>query len=134
MPYLLVVEDETETRQLIAEIAEDEGYDVDQAGDIRQTRILIERRPPDVILLDMHLPDGNGMELWLDLQLPETKVVFITGHSTVDSAIEALRCGAIDYLQKPLSLRRLKSVLTDIKDLSQDEPRSDSGDCFAKII
>src|SRR5690606_1194341 len=103
MPYLLVVEDESEIRQLIAEIAEDEGYDVEQAGDIRQTRILIERRRPDVVLLDMLLPDGNGMELWHDLQLPDTRVVFITGHSTVESAIQALRCGAIDYLQKPIS-------------------------------
>lgn len=134
MPYLLVVEDESETRQLIAEIAQDEGYDVEQAGDIRQTRILIERRHPDVILLDMHLPDGNGMELWLDLQLPDTRVVFITGHSTVDSAIQALRCGAIDYLQKPVSLRRLKDILTEIKALLRDDSNPDIGDSFAKII
>lgn len=134
MPYLLVVEDESETRQLIAEIAEEEGYDVDQAGDIRQTRILIERRRPDAILLDMHLPDGNGMELWLDLQLADTKVVFITGHSTVESAIEALRCGAIDYLQKPLSLRRLKSILGEIKSMLHTKPESGGGDHFAKII
>ncbi|WP_397473666.1 sigma-54-dependent transcriptional regulator [Pusillimonas sp.] len=134
MPYLLVIEDESETRQLIAEIAEEEGYDVDQAGDIRQARILMERRRPDVVLLDMHLPDGDGMELWLDLQLPDTKVVFITGHSTVESAIEALRCGATDYLQKPLSLRRLKSVLSDIKGLLRVEPKAASEHHFEKII
>lgn len=134
MPYLLVVDDEPETRQLIAEIAEDEGYEVEQAGDIRQARILIERRSPDVILLDMQLPDGNGMELWLDLQLPDTRVVFVTGHSTVDSAIEALRCGAIDYLQKPVSLRRLRGVLHEIKALLGAEPMAGSADCFAKII
>src|SRR5690606_34324486 len=136
MPYLLVVEDESETRQLIAEIAAEEGYDVEQAADVRQTRILVERRRPDVILLDMQLPDGNGMELWLDLQLSGTRVVFITGHSTVDSAIQALRCGAIDYLQKPISLRRLKGVLSEIKTLLGSEPATTpgSGDCFAKII
>jgi len=134
MSYLLVVEDEAETRQLIAEIAAEEGYDVEQAADVRQTRILIERRRPDVILLDMQLPDGNGMELWLDLQLSDTKVVFITGHSTVDSAIQALRCGAIDYLQKPISLRRLKGVLGELKTLMHADPVAGSEDCFAKII
>lgn len=134
MPYLLVIEDEVETRQLIAEIAEEEGYDVDQAGDIRQARILIERRRPDVVLLDMQLPDGNGMELWLDLKLPETQVVFITGHSTVESAIEALRCRAVDYLQKPLSLRRLKGVLNDIKGSFRIEPEAASKHHFEKII
>jgi len=134
MPYLLVIEDETETRHLIAEIAEEEGYDVDQAGDIRQARILIERRHPDVILLDMHLPDGNGMELWQDLKLPNTEVVFVTGHSTVDSAIEALRCGAVDYLQKPVSLRRLKTILAEIKGVVQSKPESVAGAAFEKII
>lgn len=134
MPYLLVIEDESETRHLIAEIAEEEGYDVDQAGDIRQARILIERRHPDVILLDMHLPDGNGMELWQDLKLPNTDVVFVTGHSTVDSAIEALRCGAIDYLQKPVSLRRLKMILAQIKGAVQSKPQSVAGAAFEKII
>ena len=134
MPYLLVIEDESETRQLIAEIAEEEGYDVDQAGDVRQARILIERRRPDVILLDMHLPDGNGMELWRDLDLPDTRVVFITGHSTVDSAIEALRCGAVDYLQKPVSLRRLKSVLNELKGSLRVESKEASGHHFEKIV
>lgn len=134
MPYLLVIEDENETRHLIAEIAEEEGYDVDQAADIRQARILIERRPPDVILLDMHLPDGDGMELWKDLKLPTTEVVFVTGHSTVDSAVEAFRCGALDYLQKPVSLGRLKSILAEIKGAAHSRPESAAGKYFEKII
>lgn len=134
LPYLLVVEDEPETRQLIAEVAEEAGFDVDQAGDVRQTRILIERRRPDVLLLDMHLPDGNGMELWQRLDLPETRVVFITGHSTVESAIQALRGGALDYLQKPVALRHLRGLLGEIKGMLQAEPSKGAENSFAKII
>jgi len=136
MPHLLVVDDEADTRELIAEIACDEGYDVEQAGSVKQARILIERQKPDVVLLDMQLPDGNGMELWVDLALPDTQVVFITGHSTVDSAIQALRCGAVDYLQKPISLRRLRGILIELKSMlqTQTQPIPGSTDCFAKMV
>src|SRR5690606_9788909 len=104
MPHLLIVDDEPAIRDLIAEIAADDGYTVALAGDIRQARIQIQRQIPDVVLLDMQLPDGDGMEFWKDAGLTNTQVVFITGYSSVDSAIEALRCGAVDYLLKPISL------------------------------
>lgn len=134
MPHLLITDDDVATRELIAEIASDEGYTVAQAGDIRQARIQIERQKPDVVLLDMQLPDGDGMAFWKNLGLPDTQVVFITGYSSVDSAIEALRCGAVDYLLKPLSLRRLRGVLSEIKGLLQEHPLPGNADCFAKMI
>ncbi len=135
MPHLLVVDDEPDIRELIADIAVEEGFDVVQAGDVRQARIQIDRQKPDVVLLDMQLPDGDGMELWTDLALPETPVIFITGHSTVESAIQALRCGAVDYLQKPLSLRRLRGILVELKAMLQSSPAAPvPGDSFAKMI
>src|SRR3546814_12966799 len=106
MPHLLVVEDDVAVRDLVAEIAAEDGYTVAQAADVRQARIQIDRQKPDVMLLDMKLPDGNGIELWKNTDLPNTQLVFMTAHSSVDSAIEALRCGAVDYLLKPVSLRR----------------------------
>ncbi len=134
MPHLLIVDDDAATRQLIADIAADENYTTAQAADIRQARIQIERQKPDVVFLDMNLPDGNGMEFWQDTALPDTHVAFITGYSSVDSAIEALRCGAIDYLLKPVSLRRLRGILTEVKSLGGVGPQPGSAACFAKMI
>ncbi|PLC48003.1 sigma-54-dependent Fis family transcriptional regulator [Pollutimonas subterranea] len=134
MPHLLITDDEAAIRDLIADIAIEEGYTVAQAADIRQARIQIERQKPDVILLDMQLPDGDGIEFWSNLELPNTQVVFITGYSSVDSAIKALRCGAVDYLLKPVSLRRLRGVLAELKALLQTQPTPGSTDWFAKMV
>jgi DNA-binding NtrC family response regulator len=134
MPHLLITDDEVAIRDLIADIASDEGYTVAHAADIRQARIQIERQTPDVILLDMQLPDGDGIEFWSNLDLPGTQVVFITGYSSVDSAIQALRCGAVDYLLKPVSLRRLRGVLAELKALLQKQPTPGSSDWFAKMV
>lgn len=133
MPHLLIVDDEPAIRELIAEIATDDGYTVALAGDVRQARIHIQRQVPDVVLLDMQLPDGNGMEFWKDAGLTDTQVVFITGYSSVDSAIEALRCGAVDYLLKPISLRRLRGVLAELKTM-QHHPEPGASNCFDKMI
>jgi len=136
MPHLLITDDEPATRDLIAEIAVEEGYTVAQAGDVRQARIQVERHKPDVMLLDMQLPDGNGIELWKRLDLPGCRVVFITGHSSVESAIEALRCGAVDYLIKPLALRRLRGILSELKTRSGETAVTTGGspNAFARIV
>ena len=134
MPHLLITDDEPAIRELIAEVAVAEGYTVALAGDIRQARIQIERQKPDIALFDMVLPDGNGIEFWKGLGLTETQVVFITGHSSIDSAIDALRCGAVDYLRKPINLRRLRALLNELKFLSRKRDAPVSTDCFAKII
>ena len=134
MPHLLIVDDEPAIRDLVTEIASEEGYTVAQAGDIRKARIQIEQQHPDVVLLDMQLPDGDGMVFWKDLQLANSQVVFITGYSSVDSAIEALRCGAVDYLLKPIGLRRLRGVLSALKAMATLAPAPGASDCFAKMI
>lgn len=137
MPHLLITDDDQATRELIAEIAANEGYTVAQAGDVRQARIQMERQKPDVVLLDMQLPDGDGIDLWKRLGLDNCQVVFITGHSSVESAIEALRCGAVDYLTKPIALRRLRGILAELK---KTEPHGSgtraggSKDAFSRIV
>lgn len=134
MPHLLITDDEPTIRELLAEVAEGEGYSVALAGDIRQARIQIERQRPDIVLMDMLLPDGDGIKFWTDLGQTDIQVVFITGHSSIDSAIEALRCGALDYLRKPLSLHRVRGLLRELKALLNQRPEPGSSDYFAKIF
>ena len=134
MPHLLIVDDEHDIRELIADIAQDHGFSVAQAGNIKQARIQIERQKPNVVLMDMQLPDGNGIEFWEKLDLPHARVVFITGHSSVDSAVQALRCGAVDYLRKPLRLQRLQAILSELKLLYLEGPGRDLAPAFARMV
>src|SRR3546814_8951954 len=85
MQHLLITDDQPAICDTIAGIAADEGYTVAQAADIRQTRIQIDRHKPDVMLLDVRLPDGDGIEFWKEACLPNTQVVFMTGHSSTRS-------------------------------------------------
>lgn len=134
MPHLLIVDDEHDIRELIADIAQEHGFSVAQAGNIKQARIQIERQKPNVVLMDMQLPDGNGIEFWEKLDLPHARVVFITGHSSVDNAVQALRCGAVDYLRKPLRLQRLQAILSELKLLHLEGPDRDSTPAFARMV
>lgn len=134
MPHLTIIDKDPDIRELIAEVATGEGYIVSRAGDVRQARIQIGRCKPDVVVVDMQLPEGDDLQLWSDLAAADTRIVLITAHATVDSAIAALRCGVFDYLQKPVSLRRLRAVLGELKGLLQARPVTGSGDCFAKMI
>ena len=114
MPHVLIIDDEPCVRAVLAEFVKDEGFTVAQANDIRDAKIQILRQTPDLVLTDLHLPDGNGIDLFPLLQSANTDVVFITGHASVDSAVEALRLGATDYLVKPVNLQRLGIVLSRI--------------------
>jgi DNA-binding NtrC family response regulator len=114
MPHVLIIDDEPCVRAVLVEFVKDEGFTVAQAGDIREAKIQILRQTPDLVLTDLHLPDGNGIDLFPILQSSNTDVVFITGHASVDSAVEALRLGATDYLVKPVNLQRLGLVLSRI--------------------
>lgn len=134
MPHLLITDDEADICDLIAEIATEHGYTVAKAKDIREARLQIQRQKPDVVLMDMQLPDGDGIEFWKENQIPGTQVIFMTGYSSVDSAIEALRCGAVDYLTKPINLRRLHGVLNELNHLRTTTPTAGADNCFAKLI
>ncbi|OWT67937.1 MULTISPECIES: sigma-54 dependent transcriptional regulator [unclassified Achromobacter] len=111
MPHVLIVDDESPVRTALAEIVKDEGFTVAQASDLREAKIQILRQAPDLVLSDLQLPDGTGLDIFQALSSPNVDVVFITGHASVESAVDALRLGAIDYLLKPVNIQRLKMVL-----------------------
>ena len=112
MPHLLLVDDDPEALEWLSELAKAEGFSVAQADSLRAARIHMSRLQPDILLTDLQLPDGKGVDLVGDLEQREsTEVVMITGHASVESAVEALRLGATDYMVKPVDVERLKAIL-----------------------
>src|SRR6187549_1991677 len=112
MPHLLLVDDDPEALEWLSEFAKAEGFTVSQADSLRAARIHMSRLQPDILLTDLQLPDGKGVDLVADLeQRDSTEVVMITGHASVESAVEALRLGATDYMVKPVDVERLKAIL-----------------------
>lgn len=106
-PYILVVDDERDIRQLVSEILEDEGYQVAMAENAASARIAIAQRKPQLILLDIWMPDTDGITLLKELADSVGPVIMMSGHGSVESAVEATRLGAYDFLEKPLSLAKL---------------------------
>ena len=112
MPHALIVDDEPDVVAWMAEVVQAEGYTVATAESLRQARAQLVRQRPDVLLADLKLPDGRGTDLARDLDAPsQVELVVITGHASVDSAIEAVRIGASDYLIKPVDIERLLAIL-----------------------
>jgi len=115
MPHALLVDDDLDTLTALAKLVGREGFSTATAGTLKEARDQLDASPADVILMDLILPDGSGIDFLKELQLSSTtEVVFITGHASVDSAVEALRVGASDYLTKPVDLPRLKTILTHV--------------------
>ena len=112
MPHLLIVDDDPEQLEWLTELATAEGFTVSAADSLRGARIHLSRLQPDVLLTDLQLPDGHGMDLVADLESRDaTQLVMITGHASVESAVGALRAGATDYLVKPVDVERLRAIL-----------------------
>ncbi len=116
MPHAILVDDDSDFLDGLSELVRGDGFAVETAATFAQAKALLEKRVPDLLLLDVTLPDGSGFEL-LNLveETPSTDVVMITGHSSVDSAVEALRQRATDYLTKPLDVARLRAVLANVR-------------------
>ncbi len=107
---ILVVDDESEIRGLLKEILADEGYDVDVAADAEEARESRAQHDPDLVLLDIWMPDTDGITLlreWSQTNGTTCPVVMMSGHGTVETAVEATRLGAFDFVEKPLSLAKL---------------------------
>jgi DNA-binding NtrC family response regulator len=110
-PRALIVDDDPEIAAVLTELVEREGFAVTSASTLARAREEIAALVPDIVLVDIHLPDGSGLEL-LDAQGPASpEVVLITGQASVETAVDALRRGAADYLTKPVDFPRLKMVL-----------------------
>jgi len=112
MPHVLLVDDDPETLDWLSEFVKGEGFTVATADSLRAARIHLTRLTPDILLTDLLLPDGQGIELVADLESRNaTEFVIMTGHASVESAIEAVRAGATDYLVKPVDVERVKAIL-----------------------
>jgi len=113
MPHALVVDDEADAAEMMAALIATEGFSVATAGSLKDARRQIALQEPDVILLDLMLPDGSGMQLVDEVKaLAHAEVVLITGHASVETSVQALRMGAADYLVKPLNVKQLHGVLS----------------------
>lgn len=114
LAQVLVVDDEPDIRQLVQEILEDEGYSVQVAQDGESARLAYARQKPDLVLLDIWMPDIDGISLlkeWSSAGSLESQVVIMSGHGTLETAVEATRLGAFDFIQKPLSLAKLLATV-----------------------
>ena len=113
MPRVLIVDDDRGQREALAEWLDDQGMSkVELANGIGEARARLTDGAYDLALIDLQLPDGSGLDLLETLEeMPDTEVVIITGHSSVDSAVEAMRGGAVDYLTKPIDLKRLQQIV-----------------------
>ncbi|HKV96450.1 MAG TPA: sigma-54 dependent transcriptional regulator [Gammaproteobacteria bacterium] len=107
---ILVVDDEADIRAMVQEILTEEGYEVKVAGSAAEARSARRQGEPDLVLLDIWMPDMDGISLlkeWTREQRLPFPVVMLSGHGTVDTAMEATRLGALDFVEKPLSLAKL---------------------------
>src|SRR6187402_3956762 len=119
---ILVVDDENEIRGLLKEILADEGYEVDVAADAAEARAARAQHDPDLVLLDIWMPDTDGITLLREWVLPNgtsCPVVMMSGHGTVETAVEATRLGAFDFVEKPLSLAKLLRTVERALDVSK---------------
>ncbi len=108
--HILVVDDEPDIRSLLKEILEDEGFSVSVAENGQAARDSLRSRRPDLILLDIWMPDIDGVALlkeWKENESFDCPVIMISGHGTVETAVEAIRIGAYDFIEKPLSIAKL---------------------------
>ena len=110
---ILVVDDEANIRKLLEEILTEEGYEVTTAADAEEARQARKRADFDLVLLDIWMPDTDGISLLKEWAESETlgAVVMMSGHGTVDAAVEATRLGAVDFIEKPVSLAKLLRVV-----------------------
>lgn len=107
---VLVVDDEPDIRHLLQEILEDEGYAVSVADSAQAAQDCINEQTPDLVLLDIWMPDSDGISLlkaWRQTGALKFPVIMISGHGTVETAVEATRHGAVDFIEKPVSLAKL---------------------------
>jgi len=127
MPQILVVDDEIGIRELLSEILRDEGYDVILAENAAAARAARQAGRPDLVLLDIWMPDSDGITLlkeWAGSGKLNMPVIMMSGHGTIDTAVEATKIGAMDFLEKPIALQKL---LASVKRALAKTPQVVSG-------
>lgn len=124
MANILVVDDELGIRDLLSEILNDEGHQVELAENAAQARAARGRSRPDLVLLDIWMPDTDGVTLlkeWSSSGLLSMPVIMMSGHATIDTAVEATKIGAMAFLEKPITLQKLLKAVE--QGLSKAAPR-----------
>src|SRR5512137_1437064 len=124
---ILIVDDEVGIRELLSEILADEGYRVSLAENATEARAYRARQQPSLVLLDIWMPDTDGVTLlreWSAAGLLTMPVVMMSGHGTIETAVEATKIGAYDFLEKPIGLQKLlATVARALKVAAVKEPR-----------
>ena len=111
---ILVVDDEVGIRELLSEILFDEGYRIHLAENAEQARNFRDNHVPDLVLLDIWMPDTDGLTLlkeWVEQERLTMPVIMMSGHGTIETAMEAMRIGASDFLEKPVALQKLLTTV-----------------------
>ena len=130
MANILVVDDELGIRDLLSEILFDEGHQVELAENAAQAREARIRAQPDLVLLDIWMPDTDGVSLlkdWASSELLNMPVIMMSGHATIDTAVDAVKLGAHSFLEKPITLQKLlKAVEQGLSKEARPSTRQDS--------
>jgi DNA-binding NtrC family response regulator len=124
MANILVVDDELGIRDLLSEILNDEGHQVELAENAAQAREVRQRMQPDLVLLDIWMPDTDGVSLlkeWATSGQLSMPVIMMSGHATIDTAVDAVRIGAKAFLEKPITLQKLLKAVE--QGLTKEAPR-----------
>jgi len=114
MAHVLIVDDDADAAEMLARLIADAGNTVATVGSLRDARRQLSLKEPDLVLLDLVLPDGSGIDLYESGLASNSEVVLITGHATLETSIQALRLGAADYLQKPINFAHLQGILSRV--------------------
>ena len=134
MANILVVDDELGIRALLSEILADEGHAVELAENAAQARAFRERQRPDLVLLDIWMPDVDGVTLlkeWGSSGLLTMPVIMMSGHGTIDTAVEATKFGASAFLEKPITLQKLLRAVE--QSLVKPVPRTPVSPAMARL-
>ena len=114
---IMVVDDESEIRNIIKEILAEEGYKTLTAASAEEAKRLLDEHRPDLVFLDIWMPDQDGIELLKEWSSDQTKnfpVIMISGHATIETAIEATKLGATDFIEKPISIEKLFNTIDSV--------------------
>ncbi|MGH8396963.1 MAG: sigma-54-dependent transcriptional regulator [Gammaproteobacteria bacterium] len=125
-PLALIVDDEPAIRELLQLTLDRMDVDSTTAGTLAEARALVQSRPVDICLTDMQMPDGSGLELveYIQQNLPQVPVAVITAHGNVETAVQALKCGAFDFVSKPLDIGYLRNLVSAALKLRENRETS----------
>ncbi|MGH8282679.1 MAG: sigma-54-dependent transcriptional regulator [Gammaproteobacteria bacterium] len=127
-PLALIVDDEPAIRELLQLTLERMDVDSDTAGTLTEARALMQSRPVDLCLTDMQMPDGSGLELvtYIQQHMAQVPVAVITAHGNVETAVQALKCGAFDFVSKPLDIGYLRKLVNTALKLRETRESADA--------